>query len=321
MIPAPLAKLDLPIELFRLRPPFTPLKRFDPSLTAVKTNSMTFAMDVEGRKIALKILRTPGPRTQKSLPPLILLHGMGLHIASFRRLAEFLLVSMDIILPDYNSFADNGGWPPGGVSVPLMARTIARLTESLGFPQVNIGGSSLGGGLSLLTAMIRPNLFQRIVLFNPAIFPQPLPSFYRLVSMPIIGEIMMSITPADRLVTGVTTVGYVNPAKADPELFDTYWQNMARRSNRMKLMDVIRHLPRHEADIRRYLRFAHQLQGPALVIWGEQDRLLEGNAGQRLAAILPRGKYVGIPDLSHLPHEESPETIAGIVLEFLTQSQ
>ncbi len=309
----------LPSEFFRFAPPFVPVKKIDFSQSAEVSNRLTYALRADGRDIAFKVLRSTNRSAGHAgvLPPLLLLHGMGLHIASFRGLAEYLIDSMDLILPDYNGFAHDHGWPAGGMSVPMMARIAVRLVEALGLSCVNIGGSSLGGGISLLAATMKPSLFSRIVVLNPAIFPQPLPRFYRLVSIPVIGELVMSITPPDQLVQGVTSIGYANPAKADPDLLKIYGQNMASRSNRMKLMDVIRHLPRRNADVGRYLAQVSKFAQPTLVIWGELDRLLTADAGRRLAELLPNGLYAGLPELSHLPHEESPERVAGLILNFL----
>ena len=315
----PAARHVLPFDLFRFAAPYVPVEKFNFSRNVEVSNRLTYTLRADGRDIAFKILRSSSRRTGHAgtLPPLLLLHGMGLHIASFRGLAEYLVDTMDLILPDYNGFAHDHGWPAGGMSVPLMARIAVRLVEALGLSCVNIGGSSLGGGMSLLAATMKPSLFSRIVVLNPAIFPQPLPRFYRLTSVPVIGELVMSIIPPDQLVQGVASIGYANPAMADPELLKIYGQNMALRSSRMKLMDVIRHLPRREADVGRYLAQVSKFARPTLVIWGELDRLLVADAGRRLAEMLPNGQYAGLPELSHLPHEESPERVARLILNFL----
>lgn len=309
----------LPVDVFRFATPFVPAKKFDFSQSVQVSNRLTYALRADGRDIAFKVLRSSnrGRGHAGALPPLLLLHGMGLHIASFRGLAEYLIDSMDLILPDYNGFAHDQGWPAGGIPVPSMARIAVRLVEALGLPSVNIGGSSLGGGISLLAATMKPLLFNRIVVLNPAIFPQPLPRFYRLVDFPIIGELVMGMTPADQMVRGVVNIGYASPATADPELLQIYGDTMASRSNRMKLMDTIRHLPRRDADVGRYLAQVSKFAQPTLVIWGELDRLLAADAGRRLAELLPNRRYAGLPELSHLPHEESPQRVARLVLDFL----
>ncbi len=309
----------LPVDFFHFAPPFVPVKKFNFSQPADISNRLTYALRADGRDIAFKVLRSSNRigGSAAALPPLLLLHGMGLHIGSFRRLAEYLIDSMDLILPDYNGFAHDQGWPAGGIAVPVMARIAVRLVEALGLGCVNIGGSSLGGGISLLAAMLKPALFLRIVVLNPAIFPQPLPRFYRLVSFPILGELVMAITPVDQLVQGVVGIGYADPALADRDLLKIYADTMASCSNRMKLMDTIRHLPRRDADVSRYLAQVSKFAQPTLVVWGEQDRLLATDAGRRLAELLPHGQYAGLPALSHLPHEESPECVARLILKFL----
>ncbi len=315
----PPSRTILPMPLFIPKPPFVYAKHFDFSLRPAVSNHITYAVEADGRHIAFKILRSQKAthtHTQK-YPPLLLLHGLGLHIASFRGLAEYLIDEMDLILLDYNGFAHDIGWPGGGLSIALLARTAARAAHALGISRLNIGGSSLGGGMSLLAAMMYPELFDSVVVFNPAIFPQPLPSFYRLVSIPIVGELVMSMLPLQNLVAGVTSIGYVNPARVDPELLAVYQQNMVLRENRLKLMDVIRHLPRRDAEVQQHLHNAANMCHQTLIVWGEQDRLLPPDAGRRLSELLPQAIYAPMPELSHLPHEESPEKIGPLVLDFI----
>ena len=282
---------------------------FDPQLT----NGITYYVPTGEWNMPLKILRSSG----QPKPVLMLLHGMGLHSASFRGICGHLLAVCDVIVVDYTAFTSAESWPEGGVSLRVLAHTVMRIADMLGLEKINIGGSSLGGGLSLMAAVDFSQRINHIVLFNPAIFPQILPSFYHLVRVPMLGPLVMRLMAAENLVWGVTTFGYVNPAHVDQELVAMYQQNMRPAANRRRLVDLIRHLPEHDAEVRHYLEHFGRLPQEVLVIWGEQDTLLAAGTDDRLRQCLPHTEFHSFPDLSHLPHEESPDRIGPIVAKFI----
>jgi pimeloyl-ACP methyl ester carboxylesterase len=56
---------------------------------------------------------------------------------------------------------------------------------------------------------------------------------------------------------------------------------------------------------------------PALVVWGEDDRIILLENGRRATARLPRSRFASIPGAGHIPMEEKPEEWLRIVLPFL----
>ena len=56
---------------------------------------------------------------------------------------------------------------------------------------------------------------------------------------------------------------------------------------------------------------------PALVVWGAEDRLIRAEAGRRAARRLPAGEFVIIPRCGHLPMEERPAELLGLMMPFL----
>ena len=306
----------VPMDFFVFRPPRHHAADFRFELDPQFTNGLTYYVPQGQWNMPLKILRS----SNKPKPVLLLLHGLGLHPASFRGICGYLLPVCDVIVADYSDFTSAESWPEGGISLRVLAHAIMRIADTLGLEKINIGGSSLGGGLSLMAAVDFPQRINRIVLLNPAIFPQILPSFYRLVRVPLLGPLVMRLIAPDALVAGVTTLGYVDPANVDPELLAIYQQNMRPAANRRRLLDLIRHLPARDQEVRRYLDQAGKLPQEVLVIWGEQDKLLAAGTGDRLRQSLPQVEFHSFPDLSHLPHEEAPERIGLIVARFVSRS-
>jgi pimeloyl-ACP methyl ester carboxylesterase len=60
-------------------------------------------------------------------------------------------------------------------------------------------------------------------------------------------------------------------------------------------------------------------QGPALVAWASEDRLMPREHGRRLAELLPRGELVEIPDSYTLIPEDQPDLITSHLRELMAR--
>ncbi len=309
------APAALPLALFELRNPPHPASELNFQQPPEQTNAITYAIRFDGRIIPFKFLRAPGSGQPR--PALLLLHGLGLHIASFHGVARYLLPEHDLILVDYTGFSCPTGRSLDGPGIKELTHSAIAVPKALGIQQLAIGGSSLGGGMCLMASLDFPQMVQRIILLNPAIFPQTLPFFFRLVRIPLLGELVMCLRSPKQMTRGIREVGYADPRRLDLELMEVYRLNMVPRVNRLRVMDIIRRLPTLDTDMSDYLTRARRLVQPVLVIWGEKESLLCADSGRRLCDALPNVDFRPFADLSHLPHEEDPSRIGPIMAEFL----
>jgi pimeloyl-ACP methyl ester carboxylesterase len=60
----------------------------------------------------------------------------------------------------------------------------------------------------------------------------------------------------------------------------------------------------------------HRIKMPALVISGEQDRVISAEAGRKLAKRLPRGEFAAVSECGHYPHIERAELTAHQVIRW-----
>jgi pimeloyl-ACP methyl ester carboxylesterase len=277
-----------------------------------------YAVEVDAHPVAFKFFRQSGGVNQ-SRPVAMLLHGLGLSIASFRGIAPYLLATHDLVCPDYSGFSQDNAPLPDHASLKNFARGVWRIADALGIERLSLVGSSLGGGLALMAALLAPERVERIILSNPACFPQKLPSTYRLARIPILGELLMLCSSAEKLGGGVEYIGYVDRIRLDPVLRGMYTANFATWRNRLRLMQLIRQLPAGVNDMTSaaHLPRLSTLRHPILLSWGRQDLLLEEGSGDRLAAELSQVTYDVYPDLAHLPHEEAPDILGPRWAQFL----
>jgi pimeloyl-ACP methyl ester carboxylesterase len=275
----------------------------------------------DGRTIPFKWVHAS---SEARRPLLILLPGMGITIASFRGVASHLFQSHDLALIDYaglsgHHWADVDGWPRGGVAIKTMTSAIWAVADALETQHFSLGGNSLGGSLCLVAALENPDRVDRLLLSNPACYPQILPRMYRLARMALLGELFMTFAGPERFVTGVEHIGYVDKARFSTELRERCRSCLANRRNRFRLMEMIRHLPAGPLDRAAAPHVARlgEIRQPVMLSWGVQDPLLATGAGERLAKDLPNCVYKVHPDLAHMPHEEAPDRIGAEWAAFL----
>jgi pimeloyl-ACP methyl ester carboxylesterase len=76
-------------------------------------------------------------------------------------------------------------------------------------------------------------------------------------------------------------------------------------------------------DTRYTFEAAAALRGfdkPALVVWAEHDKLFPREHGERLAELLPQGRFELMPDSRTFIPMEQPERLAERIVEFLAES-
>jgi pimeloyl-ACP methyl ester carboxylesterase len=65
----------------------------------------------------------------------------------------------------------------------------------------------------------------------------------------------------------------------------------------------------------------HRIHVPALVLWGEADRVVTPEYGRAFAAAIPASRFATLAGAGHLPHLEQPEAFARGVLDFIEETR
>jgi pimeloyl-ACP methyl ester carboxylesterase len=97
-------------------------------------------------------------------------------------------------------------------------------------------------------------------------------------------------------------------------------KTLGKPEGRAVLMRLMRQLPADARDLFPHVARLHEIKQPILIAWGIQDKLVIPANGKRLADDLPNSTYVEFADLSHMPHEESPERVGPLWAEFLNKA-
>ena len=234
---------------------------------------------------------------QGSGRPMLILHGGG-GPQTVSGLASALSMRAHVLTPTHPGFAGEPR-PEWFDSIDDLAFAYLDLIEKLGLRDVIVIGSSMGGWIASVMALRDTRCLSGIVLVDAA--------GIQVEGHPIAD--VSSLAPAE-----LSALSFHNPAafRVDPATV-TPEQVEARAANFRSLYVYDQGQGMADPKLRRRLR---RVRIPALVVWGESDRVVDPDYGRVYAQSFPDARFQLIPEAGHLPQIEQPERLLTLVWEF-----
>ncbi len=238
-----------------------------------------------------------------SLPPLVLLHGLGSGGAAFAGLVRHLSPHVGrIIIPELpgHGFSTRGD---RAITPELILEAIAGAIDVVLDEPAIVYGSSLGGGIAIKYALEHPALVRALILVSPAGAPLPDDEWQALVETFHVQSPREARAFLERL--------YHRPPWFLTLLAREFPHVLARPAVREILASATQaHAPSPE-DLGR-------LTMPLLFLWGRSEKLLPASALRYFRAHLPAHAVIEEPEgFGHTPQLEVPGKLAARVLAFL----
>ena len=283
--------------------------------------SLSFAVD--GRdwpnRAASRFVNAAGIRWHVQVsgqgPVLLLLHGTGSATHSWRHLVPFLEPHFTIIAPDFPGHGFTQSPPRELLSLNGMADGVADLVRVLDLDPVFAAGHSAGAAV-----MIRMTL-------DGALSPRGLVSLNGAL-IPFGGMATHVVSPLAKLL-------FINPFM--PRLFAWKAGDAASVDGLIRNtgstidaegIEFYRRLvscPDHVGAALGMMA-SWQLDGlyaqlprlgvPLLLVAGQNDRAIQAEDAFKIRSLIPGAKVEVMRGLGHLAHEERPDDVAGLMLDF-----
>jgi pimeloyl-ACP methyl ester carboxylesterase len=248
-------------------------------------------------------------------PPVVLVHGTPFSSYVWRKIAPVLAKNYTVYVFDllgYGASEKRGGQD---ISLYAQGRLLAALLGHWGLENPSIVAHDIGGAITLRAHLLEGRDFERIVLVDVvSVAPWGSPLFRLVHEYPgVFGQIpgnihrgMVAAYVRDatyRPMTDEEMVPYTEPwlgVEGQAALYRQMAQNDQRYTDEVEPL---------------YGRIGR----PVLILWGEEDRWIPVESGEKLHAAIPGSQLETIPECAHLAQEDATETVLGHLTEFLSR--
>jgi pimeloyl-ACP methyl ester carboxylesterase len=198
------------------------------------------------------------------------------------------------IHPGYNATPR----PAALASIPALAATYVALLDELALEDVTVVGNSIGGWITAEMMLLHSPRISSYVLVDAVgieVPGHPVADFFSLTMSEL----------AERSYHDPAKYG-IDPATLPPR---------AREAMAGNRVAIELYAGREMTDP----TLAGRLGGaaaPALVVWGDADRIGDPDFGRAYAASIPGADFTVLPETGHLPQIETPEALIEVVWAF-----
>ncbi len=250
--------------------------------------------------------------------PLLLFHGLGASVATWRDNIGPLAQSFRVVAVDFPGHGDSEK-PNIDYDPSAIVHFIARFAEATGLERPAVVGNSVGGALGLMAALKYPDLVSGLVLVDSASLGKETSIYVRLVSVPLLGEVLESskVGGSKFMLRNV----FHDPRFATTELVDELYRSRQMRGAKEAVVRVIRRTVnlfgvRDEYVLTNRLK---SLPMPTMLVWGAQDRIFPVSQAYTALASSPRTVLHVFDDCGHWPHMEKAEAFNTAIVDFLAK--
>ena len=233
--------------------------------------------------------RAPVNPSNRNLPPIILVHGLGVSSRYMMPTAERLAPHRTVYAPDLPGVGRSSK-PSHPLNITELSDALARWMELLGIERAVLLGNSIGCQIIVELSLRRPELVEQLVLVSPTVDRRA-----RSASRAF-ARLLLDI-PHERW----WSLGFI-------ALVDYLRAGLGRTAHTFgyAIQDRIEErLP----DVRQ----------PVLVVRGSLDPVVPQRWAEELHERLPESRLVVIQKAAHAVNHNSPAELARVVLDFLKE--
>ena len=259
-------------------------------------------VDVDGLSIRYKTYGEPAP----GKPNLVLMHGFGNSLQSYRNLIPLLMDCCFVVAFDFPGYGLSSKPVKFDYSNAGQAEIAIKFSKALNIEKPVYGGHSMGGAIALHTGVKDPAA-SGIIFIDPGIYETGVPKVMAMTPFPL--PRMSAKLFGNREWRGqFMKVSFVDPSVITDAVMDDlsrtartddYWTGTTAMMSNFTMGQEEPLLPK--------------VKVPVLAIFGEADRNHPDADRKRLQADIPGSGLVVIENAGHYPHEEkATETATAI---------
>ena len=261
------------------------------------------SIEVEGNRIHyFEAMPSTRPNAAGAGRVLILVHGLGARGEDWSPLLPSLAAAgFHVYVPDLLGYGRSAK-PDVDYSITLEEELVADFMQNLQIEHAEVGGWSMGGWIALKLAADRPELVDRLMVFDSAgvYFP---PTFDATLFTPTdaagLSHLIAMLTPQPKPIPGFASRAAIERLQANAWVVERSVHSMESGRD---LMDF-------------QLSEIHQ---PTLVVWGKLDQLIPLSIGEKIHHRIAGSSMLIVDGCGHLTPAECWRPVLHGMLDFLT---
>jgi len=260
-------------------------------------------------------------RAAGSGPPALLVHGLGGNASNWTDLMWMLSGRLECVAPDLPGFGYSGPSADGLYSPQAQARVLAALVQQRFGEPVHLFGNSMGGAISVQIAARYPELVRSVTLISPAmpdLVPMRTNVQLPVVAIPGVGTALatrVAKLPPEQRVRATLNLVYADPDCVPPERVAQAQQDAEFLAQRPWVGEAF------QSSVRGLLatyfdrgpqapwKLAERVRVPVLLIYGQQDKLVNQRAARRASRHFLHARVMVLPHSGHVSQMEHPEMV------------
>lgn len=266
------------------------------------------------------------PREERD-DPVLMIHGLGGWAENWREIVPAVAESgrraIAIDLPGFGASERARRSRYFDPDDPFYPPFVFAALDALGVQRTHLAGHSYGGAVAYTAAVSRPERVRSLTLVAPGGLGTYLLREFRLLTLPGM-ELLARLRRSRRITRELVHSCFHDPSRCPEGVIDE-----AHRYGSTAVGEMIRSLRasvslRHgvREEIRRpWIERAPQYQGPALIIWGREDRIVPVAVLGEARQLAPQAEVRVITSCGHLVMIERSEEMLAAFLPFLDGSR
>jgi len=259
-------------------------------------------IDIDGKRIAYLTAGDPAN------PALIMVHGWLSHAAVWRQtFASFhhnhYCIALDLLGHGHSDKPSDGDY-----SVPAQSERVLKLADALGLETFSLAGHSMGGLISLYTALVAPDRIKRLILIAP-IVDGKLSPYVRNFLKPIY-KLGMNFRAAWAISRSAAKLEWYRGIFDGPFFYDrsqvTSDNFIDQEMATIEGIEIAAYRDLEAIDAMDLTEEACKIVIPTLIIFGEHDNTVPIQNGYILEKCMPVSELLIIEECGHVPMVEKP---------------
>ena len=260
-------------------------------------------------------------------PVIVFSHGLFMDGSQWRHVVADLRADYRCVLPTLPLGAQRRPMrPDADLSMRGIAMLLGELLERLELRDITLAMSDWGGPQLLIGSRYQEHI-ARLVICSCEAF-ENVPPKGTAKALPYIARLPGGIAAVvfpfrfDALRRLPVTYGALSKQPVPRDVMDRWFgPAIAQRAVRRDVAKYVRSSDQGRRDLLAAADALRAFQGPALVAWASENRMMPRAHGHRLAELLPQGRLVEIPDSYTLIMEDQPAQLVACMREFLGDTQ